>query len=331
MKKSYFLFPVLVFLFSVQSCTDHDIDPTPEPQSLSSETIFSELKSPIGIAVDDKGNIWVTEAGTGNNNTDGSVSMITPSGNKTTFVTGLLSVTNAGEGSIEGISHLFYHDGKLYFLHGVNGTLYKADVSSFKSGDPAVNLADIPSEDVGTYIRSLALTSPLNSNAFDLTLGPEGHLYIVDAGSNAIIKKDKDTGKLSLFAHFPDAATKVDAVPTGIVYDGSKLLVSSLTGFPFTPSSAKIFEVDKDGTVNVYKDKFTTLTGITLSANGKPIVIQHGVFGAMGFGAKSGKVLDENGNILLDNVSRPTGIVRAGDRLFYLLSYTDGTISKLTY
>lgn len=324
----YLLTTSLLFLF-IQGCTDHVAPALPDPLSFSSEAFVSGLKSPIGLALDDQGNIWVTEAGTGSNKNDASVAMITPSGSKTTFVTGLKSVT--GMEAIEGISHLLYRDGKLYFLHGVNGTLYIADVSSFKPGDAAVKLADIHSEDVGDYVRSLELTDPLNSNAYDLTFGPEGNLYIVDAGSNAIVKKDKTTGKLSLFARFPSVAPNVDAVPTGIVYDGNKFLVSSLTGFPFAPNSAKIFQVANDGTVSVYKPNFTTLTGITLSVNNKPIVIQHGAFGPMGFAAKSGKVLDENGNILLDNVSRPTDIVRANEKTYYLLSYQDGTISKLSY
>lgn len=318
---------LVLFLF-IQGCTDH-VEPLPDPQSFNSESFVSGLKAPIGLAVDDNGNIWVTEAGTGSNNNDASVSMITPSGSKTTFVTGLTSVT--GQGSIEGISHLLYRAGKLYFLHGVNGRLYIADVASFKAGDPAVDLADIHSEDIGDYVRSLELTDPLNSNAYDLTFGPGDNLYIVDAGSNAIIKKDMVTGKLSLFARFPQAAPGVDAVPTGIVYDGSKFLVSSLTGFPFAPGSAKIFQVNDDATVSEYKGDFTTLSGITLSVNNKPIVIQHGTFGAMGFEALSGKVLDGAGKTLLSNISQPTDIVRASDKMYYLLSYRDGTISKLSY
>ena len=326
MKKSVFLLPVLVLFLFVLSCTDSK-EPLPEPESFKSELFVSGLKSPIGIAPDDHGNIWVSEAGTGNK--DGSVAMISPSGTKTTFVTGLTSIFM--EGSFEGVGHVLYRNGKLYFTHGVEGKLFTADVSTFKSGDKAANLDDIQSEDVGTFIKSLALSTPLNSNAYNLAFGPDDHLYIVDSGSNAIIKKDKTSGKLSLFAHFPDVATKVEAVPTCVAYDGEKFLVSTLTGFPFTPENAKIFQVDNDGNVSEYKSKFTTLTGITLSANNKPIVIQHGVFGAMGFGAETGKVLDENGKVLLDNISRPNDIKRAGDKTYYLLSYEDGTISKLSF
>ncbi|MCE7065044.1 ScyD/ScyE family protein [Dyadobacter sp. CY326] len=328
MKKSIFSLSTLLIFLYVLSCTDH-LQPFPEPQSFSTETIVRGLKSPVGLTLDDHNNIWVTEAGTGNNNNDGSVSMITPSGSKTTFVTGLASITK--EGSTEGIGHILFHKGKLYFLHGANGILYTADIASFKAGDAPIKLTDIPSQDIGTFARSLALTNPLNANTFDLTFGPDDHLYIVDSGSNAIIKRDKSNGTLSLFAHFPDVAAGVETVPTGIVYDGSKFLLSSLTGFPFAPDAAKIFQVDNLGNVSTYQSKFTTLTGITLSVNNKPIVIQHGVFGQMGFGAKTGRVLDENGKTLLGDISRPTDIIRAGDTTYLLLSYQDGTISKLSY
>lgn len=327
MKNLICLFKTLLLLIFLQSCTDHR-EPFPEPEVFSSEIFFRGLKSPIGIALDDQNNIWVTEAGTGNGN-DGSISMITPSGSKTMFLTGLKSITN--EGSSEGVGHLHFHKGKLYFLHGSNGMLYTADVSSFKPGDAAVQLSDVPVQDIGTYVRSLALTDPLNSNTYNFTFGPDDQLYIVDSGSNAIIKRDNATGGLSLFAHFPDVAPGVEAVPTGIVYDGTDFFVSTLTGFPFGLNNAKIFRVDKKGTVSVYKSDFTTLTGIALSVNNKPIVIQHGIFGSMGFEAMSGKVLDENGKILLGNITRPTDIIRASEKTYYLLSYADGTISKLSY
>lgn len=325
-KLIYSLSTLLVFIF-VLSCTDHDIF-EPEPETLSSEVFVSGLKYPIGLASDDMNNLWVTEAGSGSG-FDGSVSMISPAGVKTTFVTGLQSLMR--EGSIEGIAHLNYKGGKLHFLHGSNGILYTADVSSFKSGDSPVQLADIDSADIGSYVESLGLTNPINSNTYDFTFGPDDHLYIIDAGSNAIIKRDKITGALSLFAKLPDAAVNVEAVPTGIVYDGNKFLVSTLTGFPFTPGAAKIFAVSASGVVSIYKSNFTTLTGITLSANQKPIVIQHGVFGPKGFAEKSGKVLNEDGKILLDSLSRPTDIIYGNGQIYYLLSYQDGTISKLSY
>jgi len=329
MKKVFSLLTVLIVAFFSQSCfKDHAI-PIQEPTVLKSDSFVNNLKAPIGMALDEKGNIWVTEAGTGNNNNDGSVSMITPAGQKTVFVTGLISVIN--QGSIEGVSKLLYRDGKLYFLHGFSSKLYIADVSSFKSGDAPVNLLSIQSYDIGDFVKKQAYTDPLNSNPFELAFGPDNNLYIADAGGNVIIKRNQANGDLSEFALIPKTKEGKDAVPTGIVFDGGKFLVSTLTGFPFTPGAAKIFQITTSGVVTEYNNtSFTTLSGITLSANNKPIVVQHGIFG-MGFAAGTGKVLDENGNTLLDGLSQPTDIVRSGERTYYLLSYKDGTISKLSY
>ena len=77
-------------------------------------------RQPIGLTLDTKGQLWVTEAGTGKN--DGSIVMITPQGTKTTAMTGFPSVI--ANGAIEGMSHPLFHDGKLYVLHGVSGMLY---------------------------------------------------------------------------------------------------------------------------------------------------------------------------------------------------------------
>ena len=327
MKKIIYALSTLLIALVIWACTDHDVL-IPDPESFTAEPFVEGLKSPVGLALDDKGNIWVTEGGTGNDNDDASIVMIAPNGVKTTYLAGLRSITN--QGSTEGIGHLLYRDGTLYFLHGVNGRLYSADVSAFKTGDQPADLANIPSQDVATFIKSLALTDPLNSNAFDLTFGPDEHLFILDAGSNALFKRDKTTGELSLFTHFPEASPGVDAVPTGVVYDGTKFLVTTLTGFPFTPEDAKIYAVNKDGSYSVHESGFTTLSGIVLSANNKALVLQHGIFGR-GFGEKTGQILDENRKVLFKSISQPTDIVRADDNTYYLLSYKDGTIVKLSY
>jgi hypothetical protein len=167
--------------------------------------------------------------------------MITPPGQKTVFVAGFTSVIN--QGSIEGISKLLYHNGKLYFMHGFNAKLYIANVSSFKSGDASVNLADIHSYDIGAFVKKQGYTDPLNSNPFELAFGPDNNLYIADAGGNVIIKRDQASGDLSEFALIPKTAEGKEAVPTGIVYDGSKFLVSTLTGFPFSRGEVTIFQM----------------------------------------------------------------------------------------
>lgn len=328
MKNSIHLLPVLFFALAalVFACKD-DEDPTPEPETLTATSFVDSLRAPLGFALDEKGQLWVTEAGTGNN--DASLVLITSTGVKTTVVTGLPSAVSMG--SIEGISRPLVKDGMLYLLHGISGILYTGNISSFKSGDDALPLSHFQAEDLGTYIKSLKLTTPVNTNLFDQVIGPDGHLYLVDAGANAIFKRDKTSKAVTKFAEIPNVAAGTESVPTGIVYNGSNFLVSALSGAPFTAGNARIFKVTTAGVVSDYKTGFTTLTHVALTKNNKPLVVQLGEFGATGFQAGSGKILNEDGKTLFSGLTMPTDLLRSGDREYYVLSYAQGTIQKLTY
>ncbi|WP_353720706.1 ScyD/ScyE family protein [Dyadobacter sp. 676] len=334
--KKYFLsflaFAVLAATALMVACTDH-VEPIPEPTQFSVSGFTGGLHFPIGLVVDEKGQLWVSEAGTGNN--DGAVVMITPGGVKTTVLSGFKS-SSSPEGGPEGISHMYYENGTLYVLHGVEGLLYIVDVSNFDAGDPPLAKNLVPTENIADFVLTQNLTNPLNSNPYSLTKGPDGHLYIADAGANAIIKRDKDTKMLSVFAKIPGPAPTTDAVPTGIVFDGSKFLLSTLTGFPFAPGAASIFQVTPAGQVSPYKTGFTTLTHLTLTANNKPLVLHFANFAPppgppVGFVPGTGSILNEDGMTLLSGLNMPTDIKRSGDRTFYVLSYFDGTIQKLSY
>ena len=101
-----------------------------------------------------------------------------------------------------------------------------------------------------------------------MTLGPDGALYFADAGANAIIRRSK-TGDLSVLAEIPGVANPtpvgppvVQSVPTGIVYDGQKFLISTLLGFPFPSGKAVIYQMDLSGKVSVYQQGFTSLVAV---------------------------------------------------------------------
>ncbi len=330
MKKNkliYFLcFALSGFILLSCSKDSDEPDPIPEPVSFTRAGFVTGLNHPIGGSVDARGNLWVTDAGTGAD--DASVIMITATGEKTTLLSGLPSVVS--NGSIEGISHALAHNNKLYILHGISGMLYIADVSGFTKESSPLVLEDVPSEDVKTFINAQNLVDPLNSNAYDLTIGPDGDLFFTDAGSNAIIRR-KDDGTLSVFAKIPALDGGADAVPTGIAWDGNDFYVSILTGFPFAPEAAKIIKVDKSGTVSDYKTGFSTLSAINFTAGGKPLVVQLGVFGATGFGPTEGKVLDETGKVLAEGFGMPTDLIKNNDRSYYLVNYLSGDIDLLSY
>lgn len=336
--KKYFLsflaFAVMAATAIMVACTDH-AEPIPEPTQFSVSDFASGLRAPIGMVIDEQGRFWVTEGGTGHD--DGALVMISPQGVKTTVITDFKSIIN--QGNVEGISHLYYDNGTLYLLHGVEGLLYIINPAAVLAGTIPLHKDHLAYENIKAFVATKNLTFDNNSNAFALTKGPDGHLYIVDAGANAVIRRDKDSHALEVFTTFPPVVGKRDAVPTGIVFDGTNFLLSSLTGFPFLPGTANLYQVSTSGVMVPRKSGFTTLTHLTLTANNKPLFLHYADFTAPpggpgnppGFKPNTGSVVNEDGMVLIGGLNMPTDIKRHGDRTFYVLSLGDGAIRKLDY
>lgn len=320
-----------IALAVLSSCKQDDPELVTDPTSFTTQIFASNLAAPIGMSFDDQGRAWVTQSGTGKN--DAQVSLITTDGKVYPVVTGMASVFANGE--IDGVGHLLYHDGTLYVLEGGTGKLYVLDVKDFKPGDTPYVGSSLSAETIGAFVLAQKLTTPLNTNLYNLTLGPDNNLYITDSGANAIIKRDSKTRALSVFAKLPNVNATTEAVPTGIVYDGNNFLVSGLSGFPFTAGATKIYLVSPTGTVSDYQTGFTTLTDIALTPNNKPLVIEYARFSLtppnVGFTPKTGQITDGTKATLLSTLDRPTDIERVGDRAYYVLNSGDGTLLKLTY
>lgn len=312
-------------------CADH-LSPVP-----STITLATGLKGPIGVDADAAGRIWVTEAGTGKN--DGRVSIIS-NGAVIPAITGFTS--SIFQGDIDGVNHLLFADGILYIL-GQNSILYKANVASFKTGDAPLLAKDIPSEDIGSFVKAQTAAGIVTDNPdkdshiYQVTVGPAGDLFFADAAANVIVRRAKGTGALSIFANIPGIKNPtpvgppfVQSVPTGLVFDGQNLLVSTLLGFPFPAGKAIVYQVSPAGVVSVYQDGFNSLTGIDLS-NG-PIVLEYGLFGQQGWVANSGRLVRANNpgtTVLASGLNKPTALKKITANSYFVIS--DGALLKVTF
>ncbi|CCH57053.1 hypothetical protein BN8_06452 [Fibrisoma limi BUZ 3] len=326
---------LLACLF-IAGCQDHR--ELGDPSQLQVQSVASGLAAPLGVATDPQGRLWVTEVAAG------KVTLIMPDGQKYPVITGF-NVAVSPENTPDGLNHLVYRDGMLYILHGVDEKLYKVNVASFKPGDQPFMASQLDSEPIGKFVLDYDFgpSDTQDSNLYNLTFGPDGDLYIADAGANAIIKRSK-TGQLSVFATVPGIPNPtmpmvgppfVQSVPTGIVFDGQKFLVTTLLGFPFPADKARIYQIDQAGNVSLYQEGFTSLVDIVLGANQRPIVLQVAQFGQMGPMPNTGRLLQsKNGQIsgLLQGLNLPTSI-EAGTaaNTYYLSSLADGTIQRVTY
>ncbi len=334
--KSSFLL-LLAVLLLLGSCREHDkyFDEA-KPPKITAKEFATGLAGPLGLAVDPKGYVWVTEVGTGHN--DGRVSVITPNGKVHPVITGFASVISP-EGLAAGLGHLAYKDGVLYILNGVDGKLYLADVSSFKPGDAPRPVSALRAEDIAPFVVAYPFEVDTQfSNIYHLAFGPDGALYIADAGANAVIRRSP-SGQLSVLAALPGIPhpspggnPTIDAVPTGIVYDGEKFLVSTLTGFPFPEGKARIYQVSNEGQVSVYRDSLTALVDIALGPGNRPVVLQFAAPGPQGFTPNSGQVIRSTASqntVLLEGLNLPTGIARRSPNSYYVTSLADGKVLRV--
>jgi sugar lactone lactonase YvrE len=221
----------LAALLFVTSCLDHRL-PTSSAQ-IQSQDVATNLAAPLGLAFDDKGQLWITEVAAGR------VSVMTPDGKIYPAITGF-SVSVSPENTPDGLNHLTYKDGILYILHGVDEKMYKANVGSFKPRNPPLTVAQLTSEPIGQFVLDYKFPEDTqDSNLYNLIFGPNGDLYIADAGQNTIIKRTP-AGVLSVFATLPSIPNPtmvgppvIQAVATGIAFDGQKFLVTSLVASLF--------------------------------------------------------------------------------------------------
>lgn len=326
------LLATLLVITGCQGLTDHRDQPQPQISAFA-----SGLVAPLGIETDTKGQVWVTQAGSGTAN-DGQLSVITPQGKVWPVVTGFVSQASP-EGAVFGLNHLLLQGSTLYLLHGIEGRLYQFDISAFQPGDVPLQAADLAYEDVGTFVKNYVFQDDTDaSDLFNLTVGPDGDLFIVDAAANAIIRRKATTKALSVFATIPPIITPgvdtLEAVPTGIVFDGQKFLVSNFTGYPYPSQKATIFQYDLQGKESTYQTGLTTLTDIELDADGQPLVLEYGTWTGQGFADQSGTIVRSTAQVnttLVRGLNFPNSIKRSELNTYYIAQTFDGTIQKATF
>lgn len=325
---------LLLLILFFTSCQKVGVKPTP-----TVTTVVSGLNTPMGIETDPRGDIWVAETGTGNN--DGKVMVVARShGVPQAFevINNLSSIKNALSGEVEGPAHLLFDNGTLYVLAG--DYFYSVNLKNYKPGDDPINGATLPFEDIGTWVRAQNIVTPDDSHPYNLIKGTDGKLYIVDAGANAIIRRNAkdDYAILATFPNIPNPTQVgppfIQSVPTGIIWDGNNFLVSTLTGFPFLEGQAVVYKVSLQGKVSVYINGLSTLVDIAPATFYGYPVLSYGTFGPTGFMPNTGSlslVTPSNKMKIVDGLNMPVGIKQIDNHSWYVSSMGDGTILKVTY
>ncbi len=310
------------------------------PVPLTVTTLTTGLVAPIGVETDASGRVFVTEQGTGAN--DGRVSEITPDGKIHPVITGLYSFKRP-DNELDATDHLLISNNTLYFLNAKG--LYQFNLGSYKTGDSPIAAASLVPENIQQFVIDHVFTQDTGeSHLYNMTLGPDGALYIADAAANAIIRRSP-AGQLSVVAEVPGITNPnpagpppgppfIESVPTGITYDGNQFAISTLLGFPFPAGKALIYRMDAAGKLTVYQQTFNSLVDIENDGAGNYLVLEHAAFGPTGFTPKTGRLLRAKGSstdLLIDKLNLPTDLKLSDAHSAYLTSLGDGALLKITF
>ena len=304
-------------------------------------TVATGLNGPMGVLVAPDGSVWVIDSGTGGETevpgvnpqtgeaitatlgNTAQVIQIAPSGAQTVTVN-LPSLLQGMEAT--GGARLALLNDTLYATTGV----WLEDAGSEAPPNIAI-VAKIDGDQVTEVANLWNLERDQNPGGFiqeahpyGLAAGPDGNLWVADAGANDLLKIDPATGQVEVVAVFDgvpsplpnearDGAMESDPVPTGVAFgqDGNAY-VSFLPGFPFLPGSAKVVKVTLDGQVSDYATGLTMLTDLRAGPDGNLYAVQIGQFTEQGPTPNSGAIIriqeGEASEVVLSDLSFPTSI-----------------------
>ena len=291
------------------------------------EVVAGDLSTPIGVALDGDGRVWVAESGSGND--DGRVSVLVD-GALQPVITGLPSVGFDDE--VDGIAHLLFTDDALWVVGGAGPDpafdLLRFALDALTPGTPVgADAADFEA-DLGEWVLDQGFAE---SNVYAAVQVRDGALLVSDAAANVLLRFDPGDRSRSVLAQFDPVATgatppTAEAVPTGLALDGDDVLVGTLTGFPFADGAARVMRVSLSGAVETVHDGLTVVTDVaTDPTDGRPVALQFARFTPQtGYMPGTGRIVkieaDGSTTVLADGLNLAAGLAFADDGTAYVTS-----------
>ncbi|MCZ7540097.1 MAG: ScyD/ScyE family protein [Anaerolineae bacterium] len=324
----------------------------PLPEIPGATLVASGFNGPQGVLVDPEGNVWVIDSGVGGEQVvqvqgeDGEmadaslgmsarIAMIAPDGTQTDVV--MLPSIVLPIGETAGGARLVLLNGTLYATSGWWGS----DGTYDPPDGLFAGVVRVDGSEVAPVMDSWAFEKAnnpdgtiLDNHPYGLAAGPDGWLWVADAGGNDLYRVNPDTGEMVLVAVFDalpgvfpnparEGAMEADPVPTGVAFDADgNAYVSLLSGAPFVPGSAKVLRISADGAVSDYAVGLTTLTDLTRGPDGELYAVQFGLFSEQGPTPNSGALLriheGSASEVVVSGLPFPTAISFDGDGNAYV-------------
>lgn len=324
------------------------------------EVLISGLRDPRSIVVDGT-DVYFTETGTGGDESlfllagEGTPEPTAPvsqhgptgrlskystaDGSVTEIVTDFHSYTFGEHGEIVGAAGLALDGaGSAYGAVGAPGPYVGMMPRTGNEGvvfkvDLATGEKEIVADLLAWEIENNPDPAAVDSNLYGLAL-VDSTLYVCDAGGNAIISVDTESGDLATFAvtggldapFLPPEGNParggdmtIDSVPSSIVEgpDG-RLYVSFVSGAPFVPGIVPVEAFSLDGTQENYAQGLTIVVALAFDSEGR---LYATTISADFLNQAAGQItrIEEDGSltVVVDNLPVPNGLAFDADDNLY--------------
>ena len=305
------------------------------------QTLVAEgLNGPMGVLVAPDGSVWIIDSGLGggeeftaffpnfgaeftaNYGDSARIVQVTPDGEMNEIAT-LPSIVvgqeTTGGARLALLNDTVYATSGFWVDVGVEAPDLMSTIVKLEDGE-VVEVADAwafeQAQNPDGFIAE--------SHPYGLLAGPDGSLWVADAGANDLLRVDPMSGEITLVATFDGVpgplpnpargdAMESDPVPTGVALgEDGNVYVGFLVGFPFIPGTAKVVQVGSDGSVSDYATGLTSLTDLKLGPDGHLYAVQFAVFSEEGPAPGSGALVriaeGEASEVVLEGLMFPTAV-----------------------
>jgi hypothetical protein len=347
-----------LLLLTLPACMDDPTTLQPEASSslgaavTSTTVVMSGLENPRGLAFGPEGALYVAESGTpqitgpcvpvvrGDNCYSGTGAITRLwRGRQERIVSGLPSVFLPQANDVTGPHHIsFQGRGNMFVTIGWGGDP-AARAGLGELGHALGTLIRVqPSGGWSVVADVAALEGSLNpdgnlpdSNPYGVAAIP-GRQFVADAGGNTLVQVTAN-GTVSLVAVFPPTPVppgpfnppfqQQEAVPTAVQQgpDGA-IYVSTLTGVPFLPGTARIYRVVPGQSPQLYAGGFGAIVDFDWGPDGSLYVLQ---FATGPFLAQPGALIrvapDGTRTTVTTDLVAPTGLAVGPDGALYVSNF----------
>lgn len=322
---------LLAFLLLAAACR-------PAPRQLRREAVAEGLLAPIGLALHSSGALFVAEAGTGQDDASGGVTLILPDGRSGRLVSGFPSTLDSGD------------------LGGVNGVVLSADERTLylaAFGQEALRTLELPErpelpdQPMGAEALGRTMTAKNRvalENPFDIAFDAQGRPVVSDAAENGLATVD-EAARTVFFHRIPDlpgppgAEGKTrDPVPTGILRQGEEYLVTLFGGCPYPDRGGRLIAAGTDRSQRTVVDGLDLPIDLARDRDGSLLIAtfarsdQSSCFTGEEYLPETGAILRWHDGVLttvVDGLSHVGGLAVAPDGSHYVTDVFAGRVIRL--